>query len=232
MKLNHWIAAAVLGFGLASAAAAQPRSIDGPGTLSHRAAEAHFPQRIGAFERSDVIQYDESGRDISASYILDRGEDHLLITVYVYPAPGVVAGPGGGRSADVARADLCRQMMVQVGQVIEYQHRGARRIEDGVAPAVEGLGPGLNLRTVHSYADPSNGQEQAVRSETDLYCYVGGDWLVKYRASSNARFDATDAIETFIRTGPWPGRNPPPDPDETVMRSAPLRQAVALAERR
>lgn len=219
MRLGHWIAAATLAFALAPAASAQPRSIDRPGTIPHRAANTYFPERIGEFERSEMIQYDETGADLSASYNLVRGEDRLLISVYLYPAPRLASAPELNRSEDVARAHMCRQLMTDVGRVIETQpqYRDARRIENGIAFAVAGMGPGLNLRTVHSFTGLFSGRDQAVRSETNLYCYVGGRWLVKYRASSNAGFDVRDAIDRFIRTGPWPGRNPPPSPDETVM---------------
>lgn len=215
MKLHVWIAASLLPV-FATPAAAQPRDIDRPGTVSHAAAAAHFPERVGDFRRSNVTQYDEAANNVSASYNLVRGGDRLLITVYVYPVAAVQAAPGSARTADVARATLCRQELRMVGQVVENQHPDARRIDEGAAPAVDGVGPGLNLRSVYSFAAPFNGREQQVRSETDLYCYVGGDWLVKYRATSNAGFDAAGAIEQFIRSGPWPGRNPPPAPDEVV----------------
>jgi hypothetical protein len=219
MKLRIWISAALFA-AIATPAAAQPRDIGRPGTVSHAAAAAHFPERVGDFQRSNVTQYDAAANNVSASYNLLRGGDRLLITVYVYPVAGVQAAPGSARTADVARAALCRQELRLVGQVVETQHRCARRIDEGVAPAVEGVGPGLNLRSVHSFTAPFNGREQEVRSETDLYCYVGGDWVVKYRATSNAGFDAVEAIEQFIRSGPWPGRNPPPAPDEVVSLPA------------
>lgn len=222
MRPSHWIAAAALAFALVPAASAQPRSIERPGTVSHPGANAHFPERVGEFQRSDVVQYDADGNDVSASYNLVRGGDRLLISVYVYPAPQVASAPGSRSTADVARARLCRQQMTDIGLVIENQpqYRDTRRVENGAAAAVAGLGPGLNLRSVHNFTGPFSGREQEVRSETDLYCYVDGRWLVKYRASSNAAFDVREAIDTFIRTGPWPGRTPPPAPDETVMAPA------------
>jgi hypothetical protein len=209
MKLPLWIAAALLA-AFATPAAAQPRDIGRPGTVAHRAAGAHFPERIGELERQSVVQYDEAGTDISAMYELHRGGDHLRLSVYVYPA--AVAG------ADAARANLCRTELDMVGQIIENQpqYRGARRIEDGAAPAVEGVDRALSLRTVHSFTSAFFGPEQELRSLTDLYCYVGGRWQVKYRATFTPGFDATEAIEQVIRSGPWPGRNPPPAPDEAI----------------
>jgi hypothetical protein len=218
MKLFHWIAAGLLAIGLTPAAAQQ--RIDRPGPVAHPTAGTVFPERVGEFQRENVTQYDQAGADVSATYELARGNDRLRLSVYIYPAPAVEAGPGSAQSADVARATLCRTELGVVGQVIENQpqYRGARRVEEGAAPAVEGVEPALSLRTVHSFTAAFFGPEQEMRSETDLYCYVGGRWLVKYRASSNAGFDASEAVEAFIRAGPWPGRNPPPEADKVVMR--------------
>ena len=59
-----------------------------------------------------------------------------------------------------------------VSQIIENQpqYRGARRIEDGAAPAVEGVDRALSLRTIHSFTSAFFGPEQELRSLTDLYC--------------------------------------------------------------
>jgi hypothetical protein len=53
-----------------------------------------------------------------------------------------------------------------------------------------------------------DGRMQDIRSEARLYCYVGGDWLVKYRISANPGFEISGLVEELIRIGPWPGRGP------------------------
>ncbi|MEA3013819.1 MAG: hypothetical protein QOD42_2364 [Sphingomonadales bacterium] len=83
--------------------------------------------------------------------------------------------------------------------------RGTDRVRE--AAALPGTEPGLRFRSVHRVRMAIRGAEpEDVRRESRLYCHVGGDWLVKYYASSNAAFDVGDAIEAFIRDGPWPGR--------------------------
>src|SRR5688572_18952660 len=113
MKLYVWIAATLLA-ALATPAAAQPRDIDRPGTVSHAASAAHFPERVGELRRSNVTQYDAAASNVSASYNLVRGGDRLLITVYVYPVASVVSAPGSGGTAAVARAALCRRELHMV----------------------------------------------------------------------------------------------------------------------
>lgn len=206
------VAIAVMGL-VASGAAAAPSVIERPGTIVHGPAEASFPERVGDFRRYNAHQYDSEGRDISATYNLARPEGRLVLSVYIYPAPGV---SGRGSTADVARAELCRQSFEGVSRAIEAQHQGVGAVERGPAPAVEGVGPALSHRAVFRMRTQFDGADQEVRSEADLYCYVGGDWLVKYRATSHGRFDAGREVEAFIRSGPWPGRPAPPAPGDSA----------------
>ena len=202
MRIRIPIAAALLALALAPALAQGP--VETPGPVAHRAAGAVFPERVANFRRTNVYQYDSAGEDMSASYILARGSDRVLVTVYLYPASRL--GPGD-------RTELCRREFGNVTQAILTGYREPQRQPDAAAPAVEGVEPALSHRAAYTMTAPFMGAEQPVRSEAYLYCYVGGDWLVKYRATSHAAFDAAGEIERFIGTGPWPGR--PPD-SETI----------------
>ena len=202
-----WIFAALFAAPLAPAAAQRP--IDAPGTVMHRAAGAHFPERIGEFRRGDVRQYDAVGDDISATYNLVRPDGRLVITVYVYPPR--LSARGSGASA---LRDRCGREFEAVAAQLTGQYKGADRVEEGEAPPIAGVDPALGRRAVYRFVAPFDGRAQEVRSEAILYCQVGGSWLVKYRATSNAGFDAGPAIESFIRAGPWPGRGS----SETIAR--------------
>lgn len=195
MKALIGIAAALLA--LASAPAAAREDITAPGTVAHSAAGTGFPERIGEFRRANVIQFDDQGRDISANYDLAGPAGRLRLSVYIYPAPPVSPGQ---------RRQVCGQIFTFVGQAIEQQYDGATLIEQGAAPVVPGVDAGLALWSVHRFrGDVGNGPEQ-LRSESYLYCYVGGNWLVKFRASSPVGYDARRDIESFIAASPWPGR--------------------------
>jgi hypothetical protein len=212
MRMSVAIAVAML---IASGATAAPTVIERPGTIVHGPADASFPERVGEFRRQNAHQYDSDGRDISATYNLARPEGRLVLSVYIYPAPGV---SGRGSTADAARAELCRQSFEGISRAIEAQHQDVATIERGPAPAVKGVGPALSHRAVFRMRTKFDGSEQDVRSEADLYCYVDGDWLVKYRATSHGRFDAGPEVEAFIRSGPWPGRPAPPAPGASAAR--------------
>jgi hypothetical protein len=199
-----------------AAPAGAQRSIEAPGPVAHRWADAAFPERVGDFRRSDVFQYDAEGRDVSASYNLVRPDGRMVITVYIYPAPRVAAAPGSGSTAAVARAALCGEQFAGVQAAIGQQYGDAAPVERGSPPDVAGSDAALRHRAVYRIRARFDGSEQEIRTEADLYCYVGGDWLVKYRASSHLGFDAAGAVESFIRTGPWPGRRAPASPAETA----------------
>lgn len=64
----------------------------------------------------------------------------------------------------------------------------------------------LRHRSTFRFRSPFDDKVQEINSEAHLYCYVGGDWLVKYRVSAPVAVDTRRAVESFIRQGPWPGR--------------------------
>lgn len=186
--------------------AAAQRRVETSGPYVHREAAAVFPVRVGEFRRSEVISYDPEGRDVSASYNLAAPEGRLLITVYIYPAAPAPAGE---------RAALCEREFETVKGAIRNQLGAVPPVEEGAALAVPGTRRDLSHRAAYRLTVPFDSKVQAVRSEAHLYCYVGGDWFVKYRASAPVAVAVPAAVETFIRTGPWPGRAS----SETIARS-------------
>jgi hypothetical protein len=212
MKTMIKCAVAALLAAAATGAAAQQR-IDRPGTIAHAAADAHFPERVGEFRRGNVHQYDEAGRDISATYNLVRPTGRIVLSIYIYPASRL----GQTDGAEQSRVALCGREFDGVRGAIEAQNAGALKLHQGTAPPVAGIEPGLSHRAVYRFTAPFDGERQEVRSEADLYCFVGSDWLVKYRITAPAGLDIDADLDRFIRTGPWPGRPPAPQPDEMTQ---------------
>jgi hypothetical protein len=173
------------------------RQIRTADTYVHGPAHAHFPVQVGDFRRSDIYQYDSDGKDVSASYNLGTPAGRLLITIYIYPAAA---------AAPAARVKACKDEFEVVNSAISSQHGNAAPVELGAALPVEGAGPRLRHRSVYRFHSPFDDKVQEIRSEAHLYCYVGGDWLVKYRVSAPLGVDTRGPVEAFIRDGPWPGR--------------------------
>jgi hypothetical protein len=178
-------------------AAAQGRfATDAP--YVHEPAHTILPVRVGEFQRSEIYRYDAEGKNVSASYNLAGPEGRLLITVYIYPAPP---------AAPAERAARCGEEFEAVNGAISSQHGNIAPLERGAAPTRQGVARALAHRAVYRFSSPFDDRVQDLRSEVRLYCYVGGDWLVKYRVSAPTAVDTRDAIEAFIRNGPWPGRS-------------------------
>lgn len=192
------------------------------GTITHRPASAHFPERVGPFRRVSAHQYDQAGTDVSASYRVDEGPNAVVLSVYVYPGPRVAAAPGSGSTAAVARATLCQEQFRGAVQAISTNAPGVeiRPVASQPAPAVDGVGPGLSQRAAFQYEANFNGSRQPVDSQALLYCDVASRWLVKYRVTSSRGFDVEALVADFIRTGPWPGRPAPADPGKIAARAA------------
>lgn len=196
--MKTWIAAIALL--LASPAAAQPQDISRPGTIAHPGARAGFPEQVGGFRRAQVFRYGEN--DISANYDLRRDGALLRLSIYIYPAARVAQG---------GRVNACRSELENIHAGIVGNHERARRLESGEAPSVPDSEAGLRLRVLHNVPMMWGDEFVDIRRESLLYCYVGGDWLVKYFASASARFPVDEigpAIEAFVRDGSWPGRGP------------------------
>jgi len=173
--------------------------VEAKGPYVHDETGAVFPLRVGEFRRSDVYRYDRQGRDVSAGYDLATPEGRLVVTVYIYPAN---AAPPG------ARTEQCDREFDSVKAAIREQHRSSPT-EEGPALAIPGTEPARRHRAAYRLSVKFDGAVQAVRSEAHLYCYVGGDWFVKYRVTAPVAVSAPGAVETFIRTGPWPDRVSP-----------------------
>jgi hypothetical protein len=204
---------AAIGFGFAVATlavdlkpAAAQIAIDEPGTYRHRFANAYFPVKVGEFRRADLHRYDDEGRDVSANYNLRTPTGRLLVTVYIYPSPPLSEGSGGRASR---REALCRQEFEEFRTYLSDQHGGAQPREDGRPIRVPEVNPGLSHRTVFQFDSFFGDRVQPVRAEAHYYCFVQDKWQVKYRITAPVAVDDPDAVEHFIRTGPWPGRPMP-----------------------
>ncbi len=200
--IPHRFARAATGFLLLAAAihpAAAQQEVVSDGAYLHAPARAEFPTRIGKFRRSQILRYGATGDDVSASYLLATPAGRLLITVYIYPA-AAAANPA-------ERAKSCDEEFAAANTAISSKHANAAPIEQGGALPAKGSDRKLGRRSVYRLVTWFDDRFQDIRSEAHLYCYVGGDWLVKYRVSAPIGVKTDKAVKQFIRNGPWPGRS-------------------------
>lgn len=179
---------------LAAAPVSAQQVLSDRGPVAHGSANTSFPVTIGAFRRTQVIVYEADRSDMSANYSLALEGGRMNASVYIYPSP-----PGSDRAA------ACRTEFEGVGQSIGQFHPGARLMESGRAPPVAGLAPDLSLRSVHQIRVAFDNERRDVRSESRLYCFVGGRWQVKYRITASVPYPP-EILERLIAEGPWPDR--------------------------
>jgi len=179
-------------------AAAQSQLIEQSGPFRHVGSNTTFPEQFGDFARARIVSYDDpAGEDISAGYGLAVPGARIAFTQYIYPAPAPTAG--------LTRERLCREEFDGSAAEID-KHDNSHRLGEPSAPAVAGVPSGLSHRANYTFSLDLNGTPATLQSQIVLYCYVGGNWFVKYRASSVPGVDLGGALTRFITSGPWPGR--------------------------
>ncbi|MEW4448681.1 hypothetical protein [Qipengyuania sp. JC766] len=174
--------------GLSTSASAQ-QEIDAPdGPWTHRVAKAVFPQYAGGFVRTRVTEFNASGDDVGVGYGLERGDDELFITVYLYPAEQ-------GRS--------CRTEMDDTkAPIVRYE--GETELFDRPAPPVPAQSSG---EAYHArYTIPANGMRPgspAFVSDAYLHCPAGGEWMVKVRASWTGEAETFPDLSPLLNAIGW-----------------------------
>jgi hypothetical protein len=183
----------------ATVASADPQLIEQAGPFRHVGSNTSFPEQVSIFSRSRIVRYeDPMGEDISVGYGagLASGQ-RVVITEYVYPAPQPAVGQ--------TRQGLCREEFDLSAAEIQ-KHPNAQKLGEPAAPGMSGSVPTNGYRATFTFTQPVDGTPQTIQSQILLYCYVGGNWFVKYRASSLPGADLSSAVNGFVTIGPWPGK--------------------------
>ncbi len=192
------IIAALTIFAAAAEASAESQLIEHAGPFRHVGSDTTFPQQFGDFTRARIVRYDDpAGEDISAGYGLTIPGARIAFTQYIYPAPAP--------TAELTRELLCREEFDGSAAQID-KHDRSHRIGASAAPAVAGVPTELSHKAKYRFRLNLNGTPTMIQSQIVLYCYVGGNWFVKYRASSVPGVDLDGALRRFITSGPWPGK--------------------------
>lgn len=155
-----------------------------------------FPARAAGFERTRVTRYAPDGSDESAGYVLDNPDAEVVITVYVYPSPAAFAGD---------RIQACAAQFAGVQREIEGVYRDRTLVEETEARVTQAGVPYVGHSAVYALTSPNfmGRPNTLLRSEARLFCYVGGQWSVKYRISHPAGYDASGDVAAFMDAMPW-----------------------------
>jgi len=190
------IGAAVAGLSIVAGSRApatvarEPVELQVKGDFTHPAGFV-MPEKAGPFERHEVVQYDQLGRDVSAGYnafVREEARLPIVVDLYVYPAsPTQDLGAQFdtvireiGRSHGAARPELRKN--VHLGP----KHSAARY-------------------AVFGYAEPWGGATEDVPLRSFLILYRWNGWWVKWRATTPAPVDPermraiVDLTESVLR---------------------------------
>ena len=183
---------------IATGAAAQYQEVKQTGPFRHVGSNTVFPEQVGAYQRGRIVRYDDpAGEDISVGYNVRTDAGPIILTEYVYPAPAP--------TPTQSRERACQEEF-DVSKAAIDKHGDSRKLGEPAAPAMAGVPGALSHQASYTFTMDINGKPATLRSDLVLYCYVGGNWFVKYRASSAPTTDLLTPLGQFITTGPWPGR--------------------------
>ena len=146
----------------------------------HTETEVVFAPAIDGFDRVEILQYDQEGRDVSASYVFTAGHD-IVATVYIYPAPKLVSIGSPANVVAGARWHLMQGEFQGVKHDIMRAHPNAVLKSEEMA-YLEFNGerlPGLVAR--YEYEELLLGAISPLTS--DAYLFPWGKWLLKFRAT-------------------------------------------------
>jgi len=163
------------------------------GTYHHPASGMEFPPKIGEFERTSLVRYEQSGRNVSARYEISSGVSRIVAAVYVYPAAPVTGSMRDERCAsqlDAATADMART------------HVGLHRIGlDDVTLDQGGLHSGR--RADFEYDEKLSLDSLPATGQIYLFCRASDGWQVEYRFTRPRELNAAPIIDDFLHRLPW-----------------------------
>lgn len=170
-------------------------TVDADATYIHERSGMAFPAAVDRFRRTNVVDFSSNGTDVGAGYRLGD----LYVTVYIYPSPAVSAA----KDRPAAQASQCMAEFEEVKGVIS-RHPGAKLVEEGAVPSPSAPHPRAGLRAVYTLDAIGNWKAGPVRSEAYLYCYVNGDWQIKFRATAPTDVAYVPALSDLMHTLAWP----------------------------
>jgi hypothetical protein len=186
---------------LASAAGAQPIPIDAAGNWTQPATGQVFPAVAAEYRRVHLSRYDEGARDVSAGYV--TGEPPaMLATIYVYPMPG------GPQPDAAARARACQAEFASRQREIREVRRDVNLLRAGSTTAPERIHHGRTpqipgFAATYTFLGTMFGDAQPLVSELHVFCYVAGQWVVKYRLTAPDGPDAGPMLARFMASLRW-----------------------------
>ena len=182
----------------------EPRRFEPDGPYLHRASGMSFPEALGGLTRTAITEYGKDATDISTGYNLLTPDLKAAITIYVYPAPQITSIGSPPNVIEGARKKLCSDHFENVKLEIERAHPSAKLVDEGsiASPSPDFSGPAKRAR--YTMTEEYGARVQPLRSEADVFCYIGGKWVIVYRTTAPADVDYEIALKKLMTAIAWP----------------------------
>ncbi|WP_454887647.1 hypothetical protein [Sphingomonas oryzagri] len=176
-----------------------------------------FPARIGSFARTSVRYYSQDGSDIGVDYQSRPARIHM--SVFVYPAPAIVAVHAAPAAVVAAQDEVCRRETAKIAAAILTAFPNGN--ERPVARLARPDGRPAPLGYLSSATVPNAGSGTSEEGAA-VFCYVNDRWLVSYRFSGAlAGPGVVKNVMGFIRSLPLPSRAPGKGPTDAAPGKQP-----------
>jgi len=174
----------------------KPQKITASGIYTHAATGMRFPEKTGSFTRLQMFRYDSQELDVSVGYVQSADQDTLQATAYLYPEPKFTTAS--------AKAGLANKEFQDRKREILTSHKGSKLLEEGAIDLSIRGKRYQGQKAVMEFNEPFNGGVKTLRSHLYVFCFVEGNWTVKYRFTHQASANAQRSIESFMRSVPLP----------------------------
>lgn len=187
-RLLFALAAAVFALSATTPALAQTEVRNPPPVWKHRVLGVPFPDRIGDFVRSSVVEYDAEGADASVNYNLVRENGPFAkVTLYVYPPQ-----------------ERCEENYEGARFAITSRYAGAALVDEGKRPSPGGTPDAAHFSVYTFDYDVTGKGPEPVRSQLYVWCTPDSAWSVKYRATYSADVSLDEDVIALLRAIRWP----------------------------
>lgn len=192
---------------LASACPAENQSPDAvtltpADKFSHSATDFMFPEWVAEFQRVEVTQYDEAGRDIGVGYNL-YSPDLITATVYVYPGRDVLNLGSDSDVVSAAKGFLDQQEFEAAKDAILATTPGLTLVFEDDSFVICSPSEQVGRRAIFQGQGLIDGVPTILRTEVNLFGF--DDWFIKYRFTYPGESAPAPAlILDFMNSLEWP----------------------------
>ncbi|MGK9167119.1 hypothetical protein KXR53_12520 [Inquilinus limosus] len=171
------------------------------GAYTHRYSSLQFPPAIADFTRTEMRKYDAGATNVSATYRRSGPAGAALGTIYIYPAPWVLASGQYPDLTDRQLGGLCRNELEAAKAAVVALHPDAKIVKEGgdVLKNPNGGRVGLG-RVVYKMTDTFDGRVQPLQSQLYVMCFGWSQWILKFRLTAPEGVDL-DAVYGSLGRG-------------------------------